>query len=359
MAAPSSRPLLSHRLTNPHHKPLPHPYSHHLLFRSFLPYLSTASTSNNNRSNFYSTINCRISSENGDVSDEFLSTNSFYREFSVIANMLKQIEPLDTSVISKGVSDSVKESMNRMISSMLGLLPSDQFSVRISVSKRPLVRLLASSVITGYTLWNVEYRVTLMRNFETSTKRLNSGNCDDATKDQSEEECFSEELERLKLQSCLGDLSSDAMNYIQELESELSTAKKDLHDQKQETTRIGHARESNNDILKYLRSLDPDMLDELSRPSSSEVKPILQQLVQCASRRVFKEDITSGLMGDAEVVQENHNNGDNFCETRDHLAKLLFWSSVKRFGEQILASYDHQSLQHIQMYKKNLYQTKF
>ncbi|KAJ0754474.1 hypothetical protein HanPI659440_Chr09g0347241 [Helianthus annuus] len=324
-AAASSTSLPFHRLTHlsiTHHKPLPHPYSHHLLFRPLLPY----------RSGSAAAINCRISGGG----DDFLSTNSFYREFSVIANMLKQIEPMDTSVISKGVSDPVKDSMKRMISAMLGLLPSDQLSVKISVSKRPLVRLLASSLITGYTLWNAEYRVTLMRNFETSSKRLNPGNCNcnnDVTKDQSEEDnvemeyCY-EELERLNLESCLGDLSPDARNYIQELESELATAKKDLHTQKQEIMQIRYAKESNNDILKYLRSLDSDMLDELSRPSSSQVKGILQQLVHCASRRVFKEDITtSGLMGSSEAVQES------FCETRDHLAKLLFWCML--LGHQL------------------------
>lgn len=63
--------------------------------------------------------------------------------------MLKKIEPLDNSVISKGVSDSAKDSMKQTISTMLGLLPSDQFSVTVRVSKRPLDRLLMSSIITG------------------------------------------------------------------------------------------------------------------------------------------------------------------------------------------------------------------
>ncbi|KAK9067258.1 hypothetical protein SSX86_014584 [Deinandra increscens subsp. villosa] len=342
MAAASSRALLFHRLTdlsNPHHTPLPSHYSHHLLLRPLLPYLSTASASRKRSGGSATAITCRISG-----SDDSVSTNSFYREFSVIANMLKKIEPLDISVISKGASDSVKDSMKRMISAMLGLLPSDQFSVTITVSKRPLVRLLASSLITGYTLWNAEYRITLMKNFETSQMnsptRSNSGDCNDALMDQNEEEgklcdndvemehCV-EQFERLNLKSCLADLTPDAMKYIQELESELSTAKKELQSQKQETMQIGYARESNNDILKYLRSLDSDMLNELSKPSSSEVKGILQQLVHCTSIRIFKEDIS-----DSEAVQENYKNDNtNFCETRDYLAKLLFWCML--LGHQL------------------------
>ncbi|KAF3967696.1 hypothetical protein CMV_008328 [Castanea mollissima] len=58
------------------------------------------------------------------------------RGFSVVANMLKKIEPLDTSVVSKAVSDSAKDSMKQTISTMLGLLSSDQFSVTVFVSKR-------------------------------------------------------------------------------------------------------------------------------------------------------------------------------------------------------------------------------
>ncbi|XP_076907486.1 uncharacterized protein LOC143563953 [Bidens hawaiensis] len=63
--------------------------------------------------------------------------------------MLKNIDPLDRSVISKGVSDAAKDSMKQTISTMLGLLPSDQLTVMVRVSKRPLQRLLSSSFITG------------------------------------------------------------------------------------------------------------------------------------------------------------------------------------------------------------------
>lgn len=88
----------------------------------------------------------------GGVSDDyFVSTRKIGldRGFAVIANMLRRIEPLDTSIISKGVSDSAKDSMKQTISSMLGLLPSDQFSVSVTVSEQPLHRLLISSIITG------------------------------------------------------------------------------------------------------------------------------------------------------------------------------------------------------------------
>ncbi|KAF5755070.1 hypothetical protein HanXRQr2_Chr17g0798461 [Helianthus annuus] len=342
MAAASSRALFS-RFTDfsPFHHHQPPPYTHHLLLRPSPP--------SKKRLGHVVTVNCLISGvDGGGVSDEFVSTQrnvSFDREFSVIANMLKKIEPLDCSVISNGVSDAAKDSMKQTISTMLGLLPSDQFTVMVRVSKRPLDRLLSSSFITGYTLWNAEYRIMLMRNFEVissnDVKRLNSGEDNEASEEKVEKsecscddvfvDCCTEEAERLNLQNCLGDLAPEALNYIKRLESEISIAKKELHARKQENTQIEDTRESDNDLLKYLRSLDPDMVNELSRPSSSEVEEVIRELVQCTSRRFFKEEITSDSSGDSDIgTQENFPHdiddiSDTIGTSRDYLAKLLFW----------------------------------
>ncbi|KAD3641077.1 hypothetical protein E3N88_30300 [Mikania micrantha] len=366
MAAASSPAFFFSRfsdLSPSHHKP------------SLCPLTPSFSATNGSkrRQSSIATVSCLISGfDGGGVSDEFVHTRrsvSFDREFSVIASMLKKIEPLDTSVISKGVSDSAKDSMKQTISTMLGLLPSDQFTVMVRVSKRPLDRLLSSSLITGYTLWNAEYRIMLMRNFDVSLcndlKKLNSGENNEDSEEKVEKSEFScdsvmmdfgiEESERFDVQSCLG---PEAMNYIQQLESELSAAKKELHARKQENIQIEDIRESDNDILKYLRSLDPDMVNELSRPSSSEVEEVISELVQCTSRKFFKEDITSDS-SDRGTQENLPNDSDDFCDTigtsRDYLAKLLFWlvfiicsptldlakcvyaigSSLERLGEQI------------------------
>ncbi|KAL6994282.1 hypothetical protein U1Q18_012389 [Sarracenia purpurea var. burkii] len=216
--------------------PPPPPFSHHLLVRPSLPVVATKRRSSS------AVVSCLVSGvDGGGVSDDFISTRNsgFDREFSVIANMLKKIEPLDTSVISKGVSDSVKDSMKQTISTMLGLLPSDQFSVTVRVSNRPLYRLLMSSIITGYTLWNAEYRISLMRNFDISTCNRKSsgfpgeneisvvkceGSEDGAAGEVDADHCVVD-LQSINLQS-LGDLSPEVLNYINQLESELSTAKK-------------------------------------------------------------------------------------------------------------------------------------
>ncbi|CAL5325767.1 unnamed protein product [Camellia sinensis] len=338
--AATTRAFLISRFIDLSLKPLQPPPPSHLLIRPLLP-------SSSFKKRRPSSASCCLVSgvDGGGVSDDFVSTrkSGFDREFSVISNMLKKIEPLDTSVISKGVSDSAKDSMKQTISTMLGLLPSDQFSVTVRVSKRPLDRLLMSSIITGYTLWNAEYRISLMRNFGMSTSNWKrsgfpgESEISEVKREESEGgagqvdvDCCVEDLESVNLPS-LGDLSPKALNYIQQLESELSTAKKELDARKQENMQMEYIRESNNDLLEYLRSLESDMVTELSRPSSLEVEEIIHQLVQNTLRKFFKDESSVDFMGDLALRStENLQNGDDECfdtigTSRDYLAKLLFW----------------------------------
>ncbi|XP_043705304.1 uncharacterized protein LOC122655145 [Telopea speciosissima] len=358
MAATAKAYLLSRFSSNdlsllrPFQSPPPIPLfsCHLLLIRPLLPSITLTTTNSSNCKNRSSSppiLNCLVSGvDGGGVADDFVSIrkSGFDREFSVIATMLKRIEPLDTSVISKGVSAAARDSMKRTISTMLGLLPSDQFSVTISVSRRPLDRLLVSAIITGYTLWNAEYRVSLMRNFDispgSSGDSVHSHGCGVSDMEYQNREGTGVEVD---VDTCsefamdrsvppgLGDLSPEALNYIAELKSELATIEKEFNAQKQENLHLEYDGEGNNDLLEYLRTLEPNMVTELSRPSSSEVGEVIHELVQNVLPKLFKDDTSSSFLEDsAREKTENLPDGDiELCDTigtsRDYLAKLLFW----------------------------------
>ncbi|KAJ0229574.1 hypothetical protein HA466_0315900 [Hirschfeldia incana] len=268
--------------------------------------------------------------------DSYVSTrrSKLDRGFAVIANLVNRIQPLDTSVISKSLSDSAKDSMKETISSMLGLLPSDQFSVSVTISEQPLYRLLISSIITGYTLWNAEYRVSLTRNYDILTDpREEDDRCSKEDVRFGSEKGVSEglgdcveELERMS-PKVFGDLSPEALSYIQELQSELTSIKEELDSQKKKALQIECEKGSKNDLLEYLRSLDPEMVTELSQLSSPEVEEIVSQLVQNVIERIFEDQNTSALM-QGSVIRTSEG-GDGAGRTvdasRDYLAKLLFW----------------------------------
>ncbi|XP_042510218.1 uncharacterized protein LOC122085743 [Macadamia integrifolia] len=352
MATAAKAYLLSHFSSNdlsflkPHQPPTPPPllFSRHLLLRPLLPAISSTFK---NRAASLPVFNCLVSGvDGGGVADDFVFTrnSSFDREFSVIAGMLKRIEPLDTSIISKGVSTAARDSMKRTISTMLGLLPSDQFSVTISVSRRPLDRLLVSAIITGYTLWNAEYRVSLMRNFDVSPGSSVASVAShergiSAIEYQKREgrdvevdvDTFSEYAMDKSSPLGLGDLSPEVLNYIAELKDELATIEKELNAQKQENLHLEYDGGGNSDLLEYLRTLEPNMVIELSRPSSSEVGEVIDELVQNIVEKLFKDDTASGFLEDSVTGKtENLPDGDiELCNTigtsRDYLAKLLFW----------------------------------
>ncbi|CAL5185801.1 unnamed protein product [Lathyrus oleraceus] len=282
--------------------------------------------------------------------DDVVSTrnSSFDRGFTVIANMLRRIKPLDNSVISIGVSTAAKDSMKQTISTMLGLLPSDHFSVTVSLSIQPLHRLLVSSIITGYTLWNAEYRMSLTRNLEMSCADGVS-ECETPLESLEVKGGGEEHGENKKVVSDSGfndsetcsnsssgtgvfrDLPPQALKYIQQLQSELSNTKEELNAQKQEMMQLEHDRGIRNNLLEYLRSFDPDRVNEMSRPSSVEVEDIIHQLVQNIMRRFLVDEACSNFMEQSEEgnVDYHPDDSDEFSDTvatsRDYLAKLLFW----------------------------------
>ncbi|XP_022750605.1 uncharacterized protein LOC111299593 [Durio zibethinus] len=320
------RAVIFSRITALSAKPLP-------------PYISHFFPNGRNRPSSAVTVSCCLNG-GGIYDDYFVSTqkSNLDRGFLVIANMLKHIEPLDNSVISKGVSDSAKESMKRTISTMLGILPSDQFSILVSLSSPPLHRLLFSSIITGYTLWNAEYRVSLMRNLERASPVNETADETEGVRRQKREvieekrevrESGSggfEELEKIR-PWVFGDLSPEALKYIEKLQAELSDVEEELSAQKKENVRIECDRENRNDLLEYLRSLDGNMVIELSQPSSVQVEEIILQLVQNILQRFFKDALMrdSGIVNTGIHQDATDENFGTVGTSRDYLAKLLFW----------------------------------
>jgi uncharacterized membrane-anchored protein YhcB (DUF1043 family) len=166
-----------------------------------------------------------------------------------------------------------------------------------------------------------------MRNFDipsNSYKSMNSIEENEATESKGDNFKDDDDHRRADMDriQVFNDLLPEAANYMQQLQLELDTVKRDLNAQKQDTEKIKYGKESTNNLLDYLRSLDPDMVNELSQPSSLEVEEIIQQLVQTIVLRLFKSDSTNDLT--VQHCEENLKD-ETFQASRDYLAKLLFW----------------------------------
>ncbi|KAK8558653.1 hypothetical protein V6N13_098300 [Hibiscus sabdariffa] len=306
-----------------------------------------------------------FSSSNSDASPfrDGFGSNPTPSKKSVLANLIHEIEPLDVSLIQKDVSPTTVDAMKRTISGMLGLLPSDRFQVFIEALWEPLFKLLVSSMMTGYTLRNAEYRLCLERNLgcegdlenQTSEKSnfdlqemlLDGTKINELLKENGlsaeSEETDKEQFEDIDIQG-LGEMPLEARKYILHLKSRLTTMKKELHEVKRKNAALQMQQfvgEEKNDLLDYLRSLEPEKVAELSEPTSPEVKdtihsvvhgllatlsPRMHSKIPPLSENTATGTVNIGSEDYAELVENTSLQFQPFVSlTRDFLARLLFW----------------------------------
>ncbi|XP_059652959.1 uncharacterized protein LOC132300048 [Cornus florida] len=293
--------------------------------------------------------------------DELFSNSENSRsKKSVLSDLIQEIEPLDVSLIQKDVPPTTVDAMKRTISSMLGLLPSNQFQVLIEALWEPLSKLLVSSMITGYTLRNAEYRLCLERNldiYEGSTEKHKTEDskleAQGMMSDNERKSTPSGENELLKSVNTsenigiqgLGEITPEAQQYILKLQSHLSSVKKELHEVKRKTAALQMQRfvgEEKNDLLDYLRSLQPEKLAELSEPTCPELKETIHSVVHGLLATLspkmqskappLSENSSTGIVNvgtEEDCIDLVENTSIPFQPlislTRDYLARLLFW----------------------------------
>ncbi|XP_061373878.1 uncharacterized protein LOC133316172 [Gastrolobium bilobum] len=291
------------------------------------------------------------------------STNSFgdfTSKKSVLTELIQEIEPLDVSHIQKDVPPTTADAMKRTISGMLGLLPSDQFHVVVEALWEPLSKLLVSSMMTGYTLRNAEYRLCLEKNFDTDERDLDkpkaentkldlqgllhdSVNVIDFGRNNNLSSKVDKRHEDVDIQD-LGKISVEAQQYIFNLQSQLSSMKKELHEVKRKSAALQMQQfvgEEKNDLLDYLRSLQPEQVAQLSEFTSPELKDtilsVVHGLLATLSPKMHSKPSTmsenatvgtanAGSEDCAEVVENSSLQFQPIISlTRDYLARLLFW----------------------------------
>ncbi|KAE9589362.1 hypothetical protein Lal_00000621 [Lupinus albus] len=279
---------------------------------------------------------------------------------SVLSELIQEIEPMDVSHIQKDVPPTTADAMKRTISGMLGLLPSDQFNVVIEALWEPLSKLLISSMMTGYTLRNAEYRLCLEKNLDIYEEDLEKPKAKNGMLDLHEAQQDSVSVidfngksnsssnvkdlhEDVDVQD-LGEISAEAQQYIFNLQSRLSSMKKELRDVKRKSAALQMQQfvgEEKNDLLDYLRSLQPEQVAQLSEFSSSELKDIIFSVVHGllatlspkmhSKPSTMSENATVGAAnaGNEDCAEVVENSSLHFQPvislTRDYLARLLFW----------------------------------
>ena len=93
---------------------------------------------------------------------EFLATeNNDPNDDNDLIQYLQKQSPEVLQRVAKSASDDIQEIIRHNVQGLLGMLPSEQFDVKITSSKDNIANLLSSAMMTGYFLRQMEQRKQL------------------------------------------------------------------------------------------------------------------------------------------------------------------------------------------------------
>ncbi len=93
---------------------------------------------------------------------EFLTTdNNDGQEGNALIQYLQDQSPDVLQRVAKSASSDIQDIIRHNVQGLLGMLPGEQFEVKVTASRDNLASLLASAMMTGYFLRQMEQRKEL------------------------------------------------------------------------------------------------------------------------------------------------------------------------------------------------------
>jgi len=92
---------------------------------------------------------------------DFFTSESEEQEANTLIQYLQQQHPETLACVAQSASPEIKEIITQNIQGLVGMLPSEEFHIQISTDRENLGNLLASAMMTGYFLGQMENRKNL------------------------------------------------------------------------------------------------------------------------------------------------------------------------------------------------------
>ena len=92
---------------------------------------------------------------------DFLNSESQEQNYNTLMQYLRQQHPEVLAQIASSASPDVKQIISQNVQGLVGMLPSGDFNVKITTDRENLAHLLASAMMTGYFLCQMEKRMDL------------------------------------------------------------------------------------------------------------------------------------------------------------------------------------------------------
>lgn len=92
---------------------------------------------------------------------DFLSSQPEDEQTNQLLNYLQHQSPDVLARVAKSASPEIQQIISQNVQGLVGMLPSENFNVQITTDRENLAGLLASAMMTGYFLRQMEQRMEL------------------------------------------------------------------------------------------------------------------------------------------------------------------------------------------------------
>lgn len=92
---------------------------------------------------------------------DFLNDNVEEAQANPLLNYLQRQSPEILARVAQSVTPEIKQIISHNVQGLVGMLPSENFNVKITTDRDNLLGLLASAMMTGYFLRQMEQRMQL------------------------------------------------------------------------------------------------------------------------------------------------------------------------------------------------------
>jgi len=96
---------------------------------------------------------------------EFLTSDSEAIGSNALIQYLQEQPPDVLQRVARSASNEIQDIIRHNVHGLLGMLPGEQFEVKVQTSRENLAGLLASAMMTGYFLRQMEQRMELEATF--------------------------------------------------------------------------------------------------------------------------------------------------------------------------------------------------
>ncbi len=100
---------------------------------------------------------------------DFLNDNAQEAQVNPLLNYLQHQSPEVLAHVAKSVTPEIKQIISQNVQGLVGMLPSEHFNVQVTTDRDNLAGLLASAMMTGYFLRQMEQRMQLDENVSGAT----------------------------------------------------------------------------------------------------------------------------------------------------------------------------------------------